>query len=501
MIRNALAKTRQFFIGESSYLGYDAIKDRGRRRPSKQRVYDEDIRLNSVYRERMQATAHDAQRNFAVAAWMVRRHLDYVATFNFQARTTDKAFNFELEQWAKWWGRRYNCDVRRKHSFRKMIRLMESRRVVDGDIFMKKLMKGRDRGRLQAIEADRVADPEYIGIADKATVTRRLRNEEWKNGVRLNVNGEALEYIVTRRVNNGQKQFERFVQAKELVALGYYDRFDQVRGVSPLSSALNTLADLYEGLDYAFMKVKLSQLFGFATYRDVKNPFDHTQATQDRDQDGVNESAQKIDFGNGPVQLNLDRDDRVEILESQTPSTETTQFLTMMVHIVLKALDLPMSFFDESHSNWYSSRAGLIQYQKSAADKICDLQESLDEITRWRLGVALVDGEITLPSGMTFDDLKWDWKPVGVPWWDPTKEVAGHKAAISANLDTFQRVCNMTGTDYYENVDANAKAIEYAEMMGVAPVLATSTTHNETADVTDGNDTETDSDEANTDET
>lgn len=496
-----LAKAKRFFVGgESSYLGYDAIKDRGRRRAPKQRVYSEDSRLSGYYREWMQATAHDAQRNFAVASWMVRRHLDYVSTFNFQARTDDKEFNIDVENYMKLWGRRQNCDVRRKHSFRKIVRLMESRRVVDGDIFMLKLMKGKDRGYLQAIEADRIASPEHVGVADRNNVARRMRDEKWENGVRLDKNGMALEYLLTKRSDGYQKTFEAFLPASRVFTLGYYDRFDQIRGISPLTSALNTLADLYEGLDYMFMKLKLSQLFGFAFYRNAPaDQMDATKATIDADGDGVAESGHTVNMKNGPAIFNLKPDEKAEVLESQTPSTESVQFLQVMVLIVLKSLDLPMSFFDESHSNWYSSRAGLIQYQKSTADKVADLQDTLDEITRWRLGIAFSDGELTLPSGMDFDDLKWDWKPVGVPWWDPTKEVAGHKAAIAANLDTFQRVCNMTGTDFYENVDANAKAIEYAREQGVEPVLATTTSRNETEEISQ--DDEVDSDEeANTDE-
>ena len=141
-----------------------------------------------------------------------------------------------------------------------------------------------------------------------------------------------------------------------------------------------------------------------------------------------------------------------------------------------QSLDLPLGFLDESKSNFHGARSGLILYQKSCEDKQRDLAETLDQITEWRLGMALADGDFRLPQGMQWDDIKWEWVPAGVPWWDPQKEIAGHKNAIAANLDTFERVCRMNGTDFYDNCMANAKAFEFARELGVEPVLATTTT-------------------------
>ncbi len=46
---------------------------------------------------RLQANANDVNRNFAMAAWAVRRHLDYVARFEFQATTPDEGLNRDLK--------------------------------------------------------------------------------------------------------------------------------------------------------------------------------------------------------------------------------------------------------------------------------------------------------------------------------------------------------------------------------------------------------------------
>jgi capsid protein len=446
------------------FLGYDAISSRGRRRSPATRTKAEDLILPDRDRRKLLSTAQDVQRNFAIAAWAVRQHLNYVSSFSFQSKTgTD--FDDEVEAFMNWWSRRINCDIRRQHPFRRMIRLAEARRVVDGDFFFLKLAgTAGSRGKLQAIESDRVATA-MKGPAGYNT-------DSWTNGVKTSAGGAPKEYTICKRSNYGELEFERIVPADSIFSIGYYDRFDQLRGISPIATALNSLQDCYEGMDYALAKLKVSQLFGLVFYRDAEMGLATTTATTDSDSDGFADSGYEVDFGAGPVQLDLNPGDRAEFLEARTPATETVEFLKLMVHVSLKALDLPFSFFDESHTNFYGSRGALMNYMKSCKAKIADLQELLDDITLWRLGMAIFDGDLALPPGMEFTDLRWEWVPDGVPWWDPAKEVRGNVTAIAAGLDNPQRICRETGTDYYENIDQIAEAMAYASSKGVTLQLA-----------------------------
>jgi len=138
-----------------------------------------------------------------------------------------------------------------------------------------------------------------------------------------------------------------------------------------------------------------------------------------------------------------------------------------MIHVSLKALDIPYSFFDESFTNFFGSRGGLMQYLKSCKHKQADLVDLLDEITAWRLRLFIEDGVLELPGDMTLANVSWEWVPDGVPWWDPAKQVRGHSEAIARGLDSPQRVCRESGTDFYTNVDQIAEAQAYAEEKGV----------------------------------
>lgn len=456
---------RRFAAGLAYAFGYDIAEPSRRRRALSQSRGSEDRELDSLGRARATQAARDLQRKFAIAAWAVRKHLDYVSAFSFRCRTgvvlpdgTD--LDQRVEDLIEWWGRKQNFDAAGRHWLPRMLRLIEARRTVDGDVGVLKL----DDGRVQVIEGDRIRTPAGLPAND------------WVHGVRIDPAGRALAYAVHRRgAFGGGYELERIVSAGNLLLHGYYERIDQVRGISPLAPALHPFADVYEAFEYALAKAKVAQMFGLVTYRD-----------DDAALGGVAETAEgsgkfAIDFGAGPFHLDLGRDDKAEFLENRTPSTEFYQFTTAMIHGALKALDLPYSFYDEAHTNFYGSRGALIQYLQSCKAKRRDNVELLTALTAWRLSLFILDGQLVLPRGWRLADLmaRVEWVPDGVPWWNPQQEATGHAMLLEAGLTTPQRICQETGTDYYRNIDDIAEAIEYARARGVPLSFAASATGGE----------------------
>jgi hypothetical protein len=84
-------------------------------------------------RRKLLSATRTLHRNFSVAAWMIRKHLDYVSTFSFQARTG----NNELDDSSNGW-----CGGGRSPELRRdgplwtpaVHALAEMRRTVDGDM-------------------------------------------------------------------------------------------------------------------------------------------------------------------------------------------------------------------------------------------------------------------------------------------------------------------------------------------------------------------------------
>lgn len=432
--------------------GYDAVKTTGKRKPASSVLKTEDDELQGRDRAALVGTTRDLARNFSLVAWAIRKHLDYVTLYDFQMRTEDAALNEQIEKLMHDWQRPQNCDASGRHSFSRMLRLFEACRTKDGDVFALKLQTGQ----LQAVEGDRVRQPD---IMDQVMQD----GQQWINGIRVNNAGAAAEMAIYDRKGGGRFELNRVVPAARMIQHGYFERFDQVRGISPLSAAINSFRDVYEGIDYALAKMKVEQLFALVFYRDANESVSQLMAG------GSDALGYSVDFKKGPVQLDLDPGDRAEFLKSDNPGSNTRDFINVVLGIAMKALDLPFNFYDEAHTNFFGSRAAWLLYDRSCQSKRADVLEFLRKITVWLLQTWIVNGDLVLPDGATISDLEFEWVHRGMPWWDPSKEINGNVAAIKAGLDNPYRICKEAGRgEFEENVDMIARAKAYAESRGVS---------------------------------
>lgn len=281
---------RRIFNWTLSSSTYDAVHAKNKRSAPTGILRSEDAELTPADRRKMLSASRSLHRNFTVAAWMIRKHLDYVSTFTFQARTGNDSLDDSLERLVRWWSQKGNFDVTGRFSRHQFTRLAEMRRTVDGDMGVMKLSSAL----LQAIEGDRIRTP-YAGLpADYSAA-------DFTHGVRTNAAGKPLEYCICKRgaTNDASGatanfEFERIVPARNLCHFGYFDRFDQVRGISPIAPAVNSLRDTYEGIDYALAKMKVAQLFGLVFYREKSDdiePANNAAATTGSDSLGTDRKA------------------------------------------------------------------------------------------------------------------------------------------------------------------------------------------------------------------
>lgn len=431
-------------------LSYDATDSRGRRRQPAPDSRAEDLILDVSRRSRLEASTRDLYRNASLCAWMVRRHLDYVAMFDFHSRTGVDAVDDQVERLMSRWFRKYNCDRAARHPFWRMVRILELMRTVHGDVGLLKL---RD-GRLQIIEGDRIRNPSGLTVSG-----------DWVHGVKVDAAGRPLAYAIHRRRPYGGYELERIVPASAMILYGYYDRADQVRGISPIASAVNQLRDVYEAEELALAKMKVSQLFAMAFKRSSQFDLGAVRPVADEPASG---QRYEVDFGRGPLKIELEPGDDVSFLEAGQPSAQFREFMQVAIAVALKSLDIPYSFADEAHTNFFASRAAWLHYERSCMAKRADLADLLNQIIVWRLQLFVLDGELTLPPGRDFGFLDWEIVPLGMPWWDPIKEINGDLAAIRAGLDNPQRITKDRGKgDWYDNIDEIAKALAYARSKGV----------------------------------
>ena len=409
---------------------YDAATSTGRRRAPLVVLQSEDDALTPSARRAVVSTSRDLQRNFEVAAWAIRLHLNFIASHSFEAHTGKETFDKTLERFVWRWGLKGNFEITGRHSMRRAIRLAEARRVVDGDFFFQRLRSGL----LTPIEGDRIRTP---GGTDRAN---------YSHGIRTAKDGRPLGYALHNRTGSGF-QFDREISAQYVEHLAYFDRFDQGRGISPLAPAINRLRDCYESFDYALAKAKLAQLFGLAFFRDDDEAVGEVETTTD-DDGNVDKSQTTVDFGRGPFQLDLGPDDKVDLLESKTPSAEFGSYGNLMISLALKALDIPMIYFDESRTNFSGARGAVILYEKACQPKQADVAELLDRLTYWRCTLAILAGELELPRGWTLSDVEWEWLPAGMHWINPAQEIKADVEAINAGLSSPQRILKRQQVDF-----------------------------------------------------
>jgi capsid protein len=211
---------------------------------------------------------------------------------------------------------------------------------------------------------------------------------------------------------------------------------------------INTLQDTYEGITYALARAKVSQLFALVLKRGSADPPGKVTSNEDD-----NDSAYTIDFGKGSIILDLDPADEANFLESSQPSDQFQDFMSVMIALCLKALDIPYSFFAENFTNYSGSRQALLLYEQSAKVKRAEVKILLNSLLKWRLEMWIMDGVLVLPSGMTVSDLSWEWQPAGIPWIDPLREVSADAIAIASAQTSRQRLMKRRGDDFWEVLD------------------------------------------------
>lgn len=460
-------------MGFNNWLSraYDAITTNGRRRQIRLDMRSEDKLFLPLDRDQLLSNSRSLRRNAAIAAWAIRKHQDYVSTFNFQCRSGNPDLDREVESLMAWWSRPFNCDVSGRFSLQQLIRMAEGLRTTDGDCFIYKVSDGS----IQLIEADRVRTPTDLGEYKDSYKPEDFA--DYVHGVQVTDSGKPLRYAICDRTGGiGANGFtlRELTQAKYVYQLGYYERYDQIRGISPLASAINQFADLYEASEYALAKMKLSQLFALKLKHGTMPNDDGSEPYS-------------FEFGQGPQVLELDPNDDAEFLESGTPSNEFQAFMIQGIQAALKALDIPFSFYDEAHTNYSGARQAWIMYEQSCESKRNQLRQLLNNLTVWRLSLFIADGHLVVPDGMTLDDIDFEWIPAGIPWIDPLKEVTANAMAVKAGFKSRQMLCKENGDDFYTVVDQIAQENEYLKSKGLSTDIDNVTLTMNVGDMPNGN--------------
>jgi len=451
-------------------FGYNAVADsKGKRQAPQTRTKHEFNILNQKSRAKLNATAQEQARNHALCAWMIRKHLDYVSKFRVSIRTDQTELDIMLNAILKWHGRPENFDIAKRLGREESFRLYENEKVVNGDAGFIKL-KGL---KLQGLESDLIAKGAVDSKASKAT-KKKLEKVNGSGLVVSQSTGERLSFAVCNRGERGDKIiFDHLEPAGNVIFDGYWSRLtSQYRGISPLTTALNGIQDVSMACEYNLVKAKMHALFGVAIMRDAVEGVDGDTAEE------VEAGATVEMNPTGFMMTDLNPGEKIETIESKTPSADFVNGTYLFIQLAMLALDIPVTCFDSRRSNFSARIADLNEYEVSTEAKRTKNRYVRQAYSDWLIEQVWSGGyqweleRVATDAGFTLQMLKdaIEWIPAGSPWLDKHKQLTGDALAIDRGADNIIDVCRKRNTNFFDNIDKQEKAEKYAKEHGISLV-------------------------------
>ena len=108
-----------------------------------------------------------------------------------------------------------------------------------------------------------------------------------------------------------------------------------------------------------------------------------------------------------------------------------------------------------------------MHYERSCLDARDDQIAARRRWTDFQYQSWILNGQLKLPRSLARSDLKYEWVPLGMPWWKPVEEITGDLMAIASGLASPQRICKERGTgDIEDNIDDLLEVLKYARDRG-----------------------------------
>ena len=458
---------------------YDAIEKKGRRKvhvasPKKHA----DIVLDRYKRKQAENTLQHAIENQPIFAWAIRRHMDAVTRFYFDA-------DYDLPEKARkrvlslfdWHAKPKNFDAARRHSRDQMMRLFEISRLIDGDALMPMInsKSSARRGSLQLVEGTRIYKPDDLPQSMVSRVS--------DHGLMLDKWGGTNAFVVCKYDKRGHRLvYDKVVRAENAIYRGYFERYSQTRGVSPVMSAANSFTDISNSMEWQLLKIGIHALFGFGITREIMDETAGLGSTRPEDEEEeVLEEGEYIyhppelddgpDFSEGPVQLDLDPGEKFEALESKTPPEGVKDFTELCIRVAILSLDIPYTMFDGRRSTFSHVIADRKMYEQSIMSKQEDNRTALEEYKEWKIHEWVEDGRLTGASADEFIE-KVHVRPYPTPWLDKKDEIAAAEKEIGLGLKSIPGIARERRVDVMEVLREQSEYLKEAKSKGVPIYIA-----------------------------
>jgi lambda family phage portal protein len=395
----------------------------------------------------LRARARELSRNNPVAKSYLRLLIANVLGekgigYQPQVRNNDKslnaAFNTKIEDaWCDW-GKKGNCTVDGKLSFRALTQLVLKNIAVDGEVFVRKVkgFKNAHGFAVQLIDADQL-DHLFSRAVSKS-------ENEIRMGIEVDAWGRPVAYHINEKHPSdlGGSLVRTRIPADQIIHLYDPERVNQTRGISWFHPCMVELRMLGGYVEAELVAARTGAAkMGFLQYSDAS-----TFVEPDPD------AKYRIEAQPGVIET-LPPGMEFQPWSPEHPSTAFPTFIKAMIRFVASSLGVSYNALacDLEGVNYSSMRSGLLIERDQWKMLQSFMKESLLQpvFEDW-ISMALLTGVLSLDSRDPSRFLAGKWEPRGWMWVDPLKDVQAGILGIGAGLTSRDQLISDQGGDVGE---------------------------------------------------
>lgn len=367
--------------------------------------------------------------------------------------TLDTMANSMIEDNFAKWGKKGNCEVSGRYSWRDVQNLFIESVATDGEMLIR-IMFDRKKGlQLQLIESD-MLDERFNDLSRQISM-----------GIEYDDNGRAIAYHVFKyhpasltATTLGNRR-ER-IPAEEIIHGYIPSRSSQGRGITWLRTAMARLKMLegYEEAELTAARVAAAKM-GFYTSPAGESYHGDDEANGTPISDAEPGVFEVLPEGWG-----------FQTFDPSHPTTAYGEFIKSTLRGIASGLGVSYNYLsgDLEGVSYSSIRAGVLDERDTWRDIQAWMIETLcDKVYEKWLEYALLTKNLPLPMEKYEKFNAATWQPRGWAWVDPQKDMQASIMAINAGLKTASSVAAESGEDIEDIYIQLAQEAAMREKLGI----------------------------------
>ena len=351
---------------------------------------------------------------------LVEKFPEAIGVPHFRARTSDPAYNEQLDQLFYMFSKRLSVQG---DSLLAAVRITLRELLLAGEIFWVLLKDGR----VQLIES------EYCGSGYNRNNLREI------NGVIYNSNWVPTGYRFAVLNERGQLDWTNgtVVEARNVIHVYARERVNQGRGLPLLLPSLNTARDLHEICRAKTKQIKsANQVTGTIEREGITTQFQAMGGTSDGALAAATPSAEpvKIELRNGTF-VGLEPGEKLNMLTTEYHASDYQQLIMLMLHAVAAPVGLPVElWFSGLGDVNYSGFKGLGTVWEGRRRYFIGILEDrlLNRLAMWKTQGARKAQ--LLPGNPDADDDLFEWAWRHTPVLDEEKEASAAQKRLDSGV-------------------------------------------------------------------